>query len=170
MTGPAAPGLPAAPRSLRHRYGGCWQRGFALLADAALLLLLLYLVERPLYRFVIQNTLLDAGGDRLRDISALFAQVKFLLMLVFPILYAGVMEASELQATFGKRLFGLRVQDLGGRPLSWGRSFGRNAAKLLSVLVFLLGFVPAAFTARRQALHDLLAGTTVAKRRFPPSP
>jgi len=170
MTVPPPSGPAAAPRSPRHRFGGCWQRGFALLTDLAILALVLYAVERPLYRLVIQSTLLDAGGERLRDVNALFADTRFLLMLFFPVVYAAVMESSELQATLGKRLFGLRVQDLGGRPLSWGRAFGRNAAKLLSVMVFFLGFVPAVFTTRRQTLHDLVAGTTVAKRRFPPSP
>ena len=39
----------------------------------------------------------------------------------------------------------------------------RLFAKLLSGLVFCLGFLLAAFTARKQALHDLLAGTLVVR-------
>lgn len=47
--------------------------------------------------------------------------------------------------------------DLNGEPLTLIRAFGRNFAKLLSVLTFFVGFAMAGFTDRKQALHDRLA-------------
>ena len=40
----------------------------------------------------------------------------------------------------------------------------RHLGKLISGLIFYVGFVLAGFTPRRQALHDLLAGCLVVKR------
>lgn len=48
--------------------------------------------------------------------------------------------------------------------MSFGRAAGRTLGKILSGVIVYLGYVLAAFTARKQALHDLIAGTMVLKR------
>lgn len=78
-------------------------------------------------------------------------------------LYYALQESSERQATVGKRLVGLRVTDLQGRRISFGRATLRLVCKILSYLTFLIGFLIQPFTKRKQALHDLLAGTLVFK-------
>lgn len=77
--------------------------------------------------------------------------------------YAGF-HASRAQATPGKRAFGIKVTDLQGERIGLGRAIGRYFATWLSTLTFLVGFVIAAFTRRRQALHDLIARTLVVNR------
>jgi type II secretory pathway pseudopilin PulG len=64
-------------------------------------------------------------------------------------------------ATPGKRLCGLYVTDTGGHRLSFGRALWRNVAALLSYATLYIGFFMAGFTGRKQALHDMLAGTIV---------
>lgn len=67
-------------------------------------------------------------------------------------------------ASPGKRLLGLRVCDLDGRPGVGGRrALLRFAGYLLSVLTFGVGFLLAGLTAGRRALHDRLAGTYVGR-------
>ena len=80
---------------------------------------------------------------------------------VIGILYYPLQESSSAQATFGKRALGIFVTDTQGRPISFWRSLGRNVGKLLSTLLLFVGYLMIAFTARKQGLHDMLAGTLV---------
>ena len=77
-------------------------------------------------------------------------------------LYFAGMESSERQATFGKAAMSLRVTDLEGRRLSFKHATGRFFAKIVSGLIPLaIGYIMAGFTAKKQALHDMIAGTLV---------
>jgi uncharacterized RDD family membrane protein YckC len=80
-------------------------------------------------------------------------------------LYFALMESSRRQATLGKRAIGLSVTDLDGERLSFRRASARHFAKFISIATFFLGFVLAAFTARKQALHDLLVRSLVVRAR-----
>jgi uncharacterized RDD family membrane protein YckC len=77
-------------------------------------------------------------------------------------LYFAIFESSAWQATLGKRALGVVVTDLAGDRISFGRATGRHFAHYLST-IFLIGFLIQPFTARRQALHDLIAGTLVVR-------
>ena len=73
-------------------------------------------------------------------------------------------ESSVYQATLGKMMLGLRVTDLHGKRISIGRAVGRYFAKILSAVILCIGFIMAAFTQKKQALHDLIAGTLVVRK------
>jgi uncharacterized RDD family membrane protein YckC len=79
-------------------------------------------------------------------------------------LYFAFMESSARQATLGKMALGIVVTDLEGNRIGFGRATGRYFAKILSGLILLIGFIMAGFTAKKQALHDILASTLVVKR------
>lgn len=78
--------------------------------------------------------------------------------------YFAILESSPAQATVGKMVLNLYVSDLHGDPISFGRASLRYWCKLLSNLTLLIGWLMAAFTPRKQALHDVLAGTLVLRR------
>ena len=63
--------------------------------------------------------------------------------------------------TFGKMVFGVRVVDRAGRPVTASVALVRALGYLVSVLPFGLGVVWMFFDAERRALHDRLAGTRV---------
>jgi len=84
-------------------------------------------------------------------------------LFVAPFYYAGF-ESSRHQATFGKQAIGIKVTDLAGRRIGFGRALGRWCAALLSYLTLYIGFFMAGFTERKQALHDYVAGTLVVDR------
>jgi len=84
-----------------------------------------------------------------------------LLALAGYFLYCTLLESSVWQATIGKRALGLRVMSRRGERIGFARAAARFVAKLLSVLTLCLGFVLIGVTRRRQALHDLIAGTLV---------
>ena len=89
------------------------------------------------------------------------------ILLVLTWLYFAGLESSAWQATLGKRAARLQVTDRMGRRLSFGRATGRFFAKVISTIPLLIGYLVAAFTPRKQALHDLIAGTVVVKRSRP---
>jgi uncharacterized RDD family membrane protein YckC len=78
-------------------------------------------------------------------------------------LYYALMESSKHQATLGKIALGLIVTDVNGQKISFGRASGRYFGKILSYIIMYVGFIMAAFTDKKQALHDMLAGTLVVK-------
>jgi len=80
-----------------------------------------------------------------------------------PWLYEAFMTSSEWQATVGKRVMSIVVTDLNGNRMSFARATGRHFAKYISVFLLGIGFVIAAFTAKKQALHDMIAETLVMK-------
>lgn len=77
--------------------------------------------------------------------------------------YFAVLESSPLQATLGKLAVGLRVEHVDGGPLTFRRASLRYWAKSLSTLTLMIGWLMAAFTPRRQALHDTIARSVVVK-------
>ena len=100
---------------------------------------------------------LVAGDD---DSSLIVLQ---LVVTVASFLYFAFMESSTSQATVGKMALGIKVTDLNGNRISFGRALGRTFAKILSGLIILIGYIMAAFTAKKQGLHDMIASTLVVK-------
>jgi uncharacterized RDD family membrane protein YckC len=92
------------------------------------------------------NTKLDIQTRTSDDIT--------ILVLV---LYWILMETSPVQGSVGKRAMGIRVVDENGSRLTLLRALGRNVSKILSVLPCLVGFMMAGWTAKKQALHDIVA-------------
>jgi uncharacterized RDD family membrane protein YckC len=78
--------------------------------------------------------------------------------------YFVLLETSPARGTLGKMALNLFVADVHGDPISYPRAAFRYLFKSFSTLLLGLGWVMAAVTPRKQALHDLLAGTLVLRR------
>jgi uncharacterized RDD family membrane protein YckC len=129
------------------QYGGFWIRFLALLADSAIV-------------FVLSAALLVGATMALAPDDM---KVAVIAVWVLGFLYWPILHASRLRATFGKALLGLYVTRFDGRRISILRALWREIAKIFSSAVFMLGYVIAAVTPRKQALHDLMAATYVAR-------
>ena len=70
-----------------------------------------------------------------------------------------------MQGTAGKLALGIKVTDMSGARVSFGRATGRHFAKIISGFILGIGFLMVAFTKRKQGLHDLVAGCLVLNRR-----
>jgi uncharacterized RDD family membrane protein YckC len=90
------------------------------------------------------------------------------LYLIGGWIYFALMESSEIQATLGKLAVGLIVTDLAGERITFSHATGRYFGKVFSALTVGVGYFMAAFTDRKQALHDVMAGCHVLLR-LPPS-
>ncbi|MGH6961310.1 MAG: RDD family protein, partial [Dongiaceae bacterium] len=128
------------------QYGGFWIRLLAFMTDVAVLF-----VATLIILFV--GALFGNTGVRIGGVAALVLQA----------LYWPLLHASQRQASYGKAMLGLKVTDLEGNRISTMRSFGRALAWIVSAVPLLLGFVMAAFTERKQALHDYIASTCVVR-------
>lgn len=81
-------------------------------------------------------------------------------------LYYAVQESSAAQATIGKQLAAICVVDQYGERISFGTATLRYLVRLVSGLLFFIGYLIQPITRRKQALHDMVAGTLVIKRSF----
>lgn len=110
-----------------------------------------------------------AAMDGGKNASA-YAESPLLTLLVYAVyflasgLYFAGMESSRQQATLGKLALGIKVTDDEGRPLTFRHALGRWLSTSLSYLTFYVGFLMAAFTERKRALHDMVSRTQVVDR------
>ena len=154
-SGPAAPpppvwdAHPAAPATVR--YGGFWIRLVAYIIDSILLSF-----AGAVIGGIFGGAAVIADGDA-NSISV----GSGLLGLVIAWLYFALLESSERGATVGKMAMGLRVVTDQGQRLSFMNATGRYFAKIISALIFCIGFIMIAFTDRKRGLHDMIAGTLV---------
>lgn len=73
------------------------------------------------------------------------------------------MESSPLRGTIGKNIFNLMVVDINDNRLSFWHAFIRNISKLITGVIFDLGYLMIVFTSKGQALHNVIAGCMVTR-------
>ena len=141
--------------------------GFWLRVGAALVDTVIFAVIGGLCGFMVGvgATLVSGGNTDPDSLAGATGFAVGLLSIPGIWLYYAWFESSPLMATPGKLALGLRVTDLDGRPTSFWRASARYVARILSNLTLGAGYLMVAFTARKQALHDLVAGTLVQRRR-----
>ncbi len=148
----------AQVESASARKAGFWLRGVAFLVDAAL------------------GALLAAGGAMLVDLAVqiggmissapeaglewLNATATSLLVFLIVLCYFTLFVGAQGQ-TPGKMLLGLRIIRTTGEDVGYGRALVRWIGQCFSLLPLGFGFLMVAFSRRKQALHDKLAGTYV---------
>jgi uncharacterized RDD family membrane protein YckC len=154
-------------------YAGFWLRLVAHFIDVIIFLgvltLLAMIVFGPFGIYLAQQK--SAGnGDAINTPSGGMLVILVCLELLFyggatvgGWLYFAILESGKWQGTLGKRVLGLRVTGIDGQHISFGRASGRYFAKIISGMTFFVGYIMAGFTDRKQALHDMIAGTLVVR-------
>jgi uncharacterized RDD family membrane protein YckC len=139
-------------------YAGFWLRFWAFLIDAAVLSAL------PVVIALVMAPLFFTGGAALAGVGTMIFLLPILMGEGW--LYYAILESS-FQATLGKRALGLRVTGMHGEPISFGRASLRYFGRILSGAILNIGFIMAAFTEKKQALHDILASCLVIRAAKP---
>jgi len=154
---PTQPFQPAMGYAPQVQYAGFWLRFFAFIIDQVLL----GVVITPFTWGLVGGAMFMRGDPA--EIGLMMGRILRLTMISIVIkwLYYALMESSSKQATIGKLALGLKVTDLYLHPIDFGRASGRYFGKFLSGILLCIGYIMAGFTARKQALHDILAGTLV---------
>jgi len=140
-------------------YAGFWRRFAANFIDGIILNIVMVVVG-----YAVGVPLRSSYGTDMADVSSSRLAVYSVVNLVVGWLYFTLSEASVTQGTLGKRALRIVVTDLDGRRISFGRANARFWSKIISGAIFLIGYIMAGFTARKQALHDMIAGTLVVNR------
>ena len=160
-----------------YPYAGFWRRVAAALIDSLIIAIPFLLVAGLLLASLIPATLsvtsaASAAGTEATLPPELAAswnwRMSFLQLLVFLVnwLYFACMESGPHQATWGKRLLGIKVVGADGKRISFARATGRRFASYVSAILLDFGFFMAGFTKKRQALHDLMADTYVVQKEY----
>lgn len=152
------------------RYAGFWLRTWAFLVDAVLLALVVWLLRLAAgwaYESALSNTVLDAKGETFAYYTAIHRLGRDLIGLAVPLIYFTLLEGIGSCATLGKRVSGLRVVRADGQGAGLLRSLLRNLVKPLSFALCCFGVLIAAWSARKRALHDWIAGTWVVRKEAP---
>ena len=146
----SAQSTPLATLKREVAYAGFWRRLLAWFID----LLVLSAVGGTI--LVLVTTLAPGNLDALANVAPVTAAIGWAYFILF--------ETSPARGTLGKIALNLFVADVHGDPITYRRAAFRYLFKSLSTLCLGLGWLMAAFTPRKQALHDLLAGTVVLRR------
>jgi len=124
-------------------YASFWERFAAAFIDGLILVIPNYAIK-----YMIDGTLTGYGLGSL---------VTFVLQW----LYYALLESGSRQATLGKRAMGIKVTDIEGNRISFGKATGRYFAKILSAIILFIGYLMMLWDDKRQTLHDKIAGTLV---------
>lgn len=154
---------------MEKNYAGFWLRFVALIIDGIVLAILQFVVIAPILGVIGLGMSSGSGMDpddptmMIAKFMAIFSTVGLVLQIV-QILYFTLMESSKYQATLGKLALGLIVTDINGQKLDFVKALIRNISKIVSWIILAVGFIMAGFTEKKQALHDIIAGTLVVKK------
>ncbi|MFD1708485.1 RDD family protein [Siminovitchia sediminis] len=139
--------LPPAP------YAGFWMRFWAYLLDLVIISSINGILVKPVFRAFDADL---AGGGIFTPYhiaSALIFYLYFVLMTKF------------FSQTLGKMVFGLKVIPLDAEKLHWSTVIFREwIGRYISATIWIL-YAVAAFTPKKQALHDMFADTAVVHER-----
>lgn len=142
---------------IRLSPAGLGSRFLALMTDVALIL-----GVSAAFRMIAQIPFSPGVAEAAQNTAA------FVLFLGYPIWF----ETRHQGRTIGKRLFGLRVVDGRGLPITLEQSFVRNIVRALDFapVFYGLGGLVALFDRDRRRLGDILADTLVVHERIPLRP
>jgi uncharacterized RDD family membrane protein YckC len=151
-------------------YAGFWLRFLAYLVDYVILdvpLIILSMFAGFIYGFSAARNHESVGfvnADGGVNVSFVIFEITIaIISLICHWLYFALQESSSVRATVGKRVLGLKVTNMEGQRIGFGQASGRFFGKIISGLCLLIGYIMAGFTERKQALHDMLAGTLVVR-------
>ncbi|HEX6487268.1 MAG TPA: RDD family protein, partial [Candidatus Dormibacteraeota bacterium] len=143
-------------------YAGFWRRFVASIIDGAVISIPAGILGGIFGAAI--GAASNSGSTAATGLATGVGLIIEILALVGSILYYSLMESSANQATLGKMAMGIVVTDLNGQRISFGRAIGRYFGKFVSAIICYIGFIMAAFTQRKQALHDMMAGTLVVRK------
>ncbi|MGM1021582.1 MAG: RDD family protein [Bacillota bacterium] len=153
-------------------YAGFWKRFSAYLIDFIILYVstrfisMVMLTMVGFASFFKMRTILDWGSDGdYRSVGIFMVTFWIVSFITLGWLYSAIMESCKCKATVGKLSLGIVVVDEHNQKLSFGRASARYLSGYINIFTVFVGFIMTAFTARKQALHDLIARTYVVDKR-----
>ncbi len=151
-------------------YAGFWRRVLAAIIDSILLQVVMSIISVIFGIGSALSMLPMLATDNDAAIAGMIASLVASMMMLIIVstivnwLYYSLMESSSLQASLGKMAIGIVVTDLDGNRITFSRATGRYFSKIISSIILCIGYIMVGFTAKKQGLHDIIAGTLVVKK------
>jgi uncharacterized RDD family membrane protein YckC len=175
----ASPGVYVAPGAIASpvaavAYAGFWLRVVAAFIDGIVIAIpltpIFIVLLLPIFRNM-QSPQDFQDPTALMRIMAPKIGLILLIMTLASWLYWALCESSAWQATLGKKILGLYVTDMSYNRASFGRTSGRffagrfiGSIPYVGGMYFFVDCLCVAFTARKQAIHDIIAGCLVLRK------
>ena len=151
-------GYPANQVQLPTTYAGFWKRFCAVFIDGIIVWIIQFVVA------IVIGIFIGLTAPEILGEEVLLLLLEFLISIFINWLYFAGMESSSAQATLGKLALGIKVTDLNGRPISFGKATGRYLGKIISSIILGIGYLMAGWTEKKQALHDMMADCLVVNK------
>jgi uncharacterized RDD family membrane protein YckC len=151
-------------------YAGFWKRFAAFLIDQCILWVVGLFLLVPFLGMLGLGMMEGSMSDEFEPSEGMVAAImgaymgSMVLIVIAGWLYYALMESSSKQGTLGKMALGIVVTDMNGNRISFGRATGRYFGKILSSLIFYIGYIMVAFTEKKQGLHDMIASCLVVNK------
>lgn len=154
-------------------YASFGARFVAMIIDYILIGCIQFLVIAPIMAFLglglasqvdSSGTLTEEQAIGMAGAAAGAIMSVVIIVYAISILYFSIMESSKAQASVGKLALGIKVTDANGDRISFGKAVLRSIGKIVSGMILYIGFIMAAFTEKKQGLHDMIANTLVLKK------
>lgn len=149
-----------------YHYAGFWIRVAAYIIDN----LILWVVQMPIgmiFGFIIGALTATAGDDpkKVLMITLPIQILNILISFIIPCIYSVIFIVKK-GATPGKMAVGIKVINAdGNEKISVGKAIGRYFAKILSGLIFCIGYLMVAFDDQKRGLHDRICKTLVVYKK-----
>lgn len=162
-----------APLNVATNYAGFGSRLVAWIIDVIIIAALQSFVVMPVMAMLglgiasqIENSGEFSDAEAIGMVGAIIAAASSLFIITFAIsiLYFAILESSKSQGSVGKMALGIKVVDMDGQQVSFGKALLRSIGKIISGMIMYIGYLMAAFTDKKQGLHDMIAGTLVVKK------
>lgn len=95
------------------------------------------------------------------DISIGLQWRAYLVRIFVGWVYDAIQESGPHMATVGKRAMRIKVTDINGNGISFGKATWRHFGKTVSFILIFVGYFMMLWDEKRQTLHDKMAGTLV---------
>jgi uncharacterized RDD family membrane protein YckC len=142
-------------------YAGFWIRFLAVLIDGVIL----YIVDRILSLMLLGITATPTMTNP-ADLGATMSKFGMIWLISVAVDCAyQTFFIGKMAATPGKMALGLKVVRPDGSRVDYGRAAGRYFAKILSLIILMIGYIMAGFDSQKRALHDMICDTRVIKSR-----
>ena len=152
-------------------YAGFWLRFIAYIIDDLIIGFVGFFISLPfiggiIFSGISMDQLSDTDAGTFLGVASILGSVFGLVLSGIAVgwLYFALMESSKNQATLGKMALNLKVTDMEGKPVSFGRASLRYFGKILSSMIMMIGYILAGLTDKKQELHDMIAGCLVVKK------
>jgi uncharacterized RDD family membrane protein YckC len=139
------------------KFASLWTRALGGAIDVAILFVITYVVcyiwtsnEYPSEAYLSDEALQSLWKARF-----------IFTWLIADLIYSVVFMTSNMQATIGQKVVGIKIVKNNGEKIGYGAAIGRNLMSIISSIFLKIGYIIAATRKDRKTLHDLVAGTIV---------